>query len=85
MAPHLCHQKEIVLISSWVNKKTFHMIKITKTFEKNKMCTSYLNHPTEHPLVGPNMDPLGNPNQCMRSHQSSTSKAATSRKMNHCT
>jgi hypothetical protein len=51
-------QKEIVLISSWINTKTFHMIKITKTFKKNKMCTSYLNHPTEHPQAGPNPDPL---------------------------
>jgi len=85
MAPHLCHQKEIVLISSWINIKTFYMIKITKTFENNKMCTSYLNHPIEHPQVGPNPDPLKNPNQCMCSRQSSASGAATSRKMNHYT
>jgi hypothetical protein len=61
------------------------MKKITKTSKKNKMCTSYLDHPTEHPQAGPNLDPLRNPNQHMRSHQSSTSGALTSQKMNHCT
>jgi hypothetical protein len=49
-------------ISSWINIKTFHMIKFAKTFKKKKMCTSYLSHPTEHPQAGPNLDPLKNPN-----------------------
>jgi hypothetical protein len=77
--------KRDFLISSWINTKTLHMIKITKFFKKNKMCTSYLDHPTEHPQAGPNPDPLRNPNQRMCSRQSSASGALTNQKMNHCT
>jgi hypothetical protein len=81
--PTSVSSKRNFLISPWTNIKTFHIIKFAKTFKKNKMCTSHLSHPTEHPQAGPNLDLLRNPNQHMRSHQSSASGASTSQKMNH--